>query len=87
MVVCCQVIWWQFNLAKWALAVRAIVLNELQISRNCNVLINENALVNFDPKNIIAHPDAHHAHRNGATFVFLNLRNVNGFEVELLTGW
>ena len=87
MVVCCQVIWWQFNLAKCALAVRAIVLNELQISRNRNVLINENVLVNFDPKNIIAHPDAHHAHRNGATFVFLNLLNVTGFEVELLTGW
>ena len=43
--------------------------------------------MNFDPKKIVAHPDVHHAHRNGATFVFLNLRNVNGFEVDLLTGW
>ena len=64
-----------------------MILHELQISWNHNVLINENTLVNFDPKNIIAHPDEHHAHRNGATFVFLNLRNVTGFEAEFLTGW
>ena len=88
MVVCCQVAVQPCNVrvSGESNEVLCEYLMNYKLDYTQKPQVLDNMIQNY-LKNIIAHPDAHCAHRSGATFVFPNLRNVTAFEVELLTGW